>query len=856
MGKKVKIGKQRRDKAYWSAKEIGFRSRASFKLVQLNRKFEFLQKARVCIDLCAAPGSWMQVAKENMPMSSLIIGVDLAPIKPIPGCITMVNDITTDKCRAEIKKELQGWKADIVLHDGAPNVGKSWIHDAYQQSLLTLSSFKLATEFLMKNGTYVTKVFRSKDYQSLLWVFNQFFKKVHSTKPAASRNESAEIFVVCLGYKAPDKIDPRFLDPKYVFSEIEADPDQADKEILNPEKKKKAPAEGYELGATTLFKAAKASEFIMENKPIHVLNNFSEIVLDEQRIANHPKTTQEIRECCKDLKVLGMKELKTLKKWREALRKDFDKTEKDALEQRRIAEQGDQEPEDVNPDDEAEAEEENELQELEDQITNLKEEERKNAKRLKKKKLKEKRKIAERIDLKMILPGDEGPKMEEEGLFRIKDLQSRQDLEKVGEQAPDVVAESDSDDDEPKKKKKKIEKIAREKGKLDRDGLFYKETDSDTASSDEYETEEELDGIGLEAMKGKKVKKMTQKDLDDFNNPSSNPLITDLDHSSVDDKKQRRADLWFSRDIFKGIAEDEELLEEDIKAGIQDLAQKGKKVISKTAQSGTNKNKNDNDSSSSDDDEDDEESGYDEGSDESDFDVEESYKNTKKQAMKEKEGFEVVPVNGDAPPGKKKKKVVLNPEELALGQEMIKSKKRKRELMDAGWNRYMFNDRDCDLPDWFVKEERIHARPILDVDPKVVGEYTDRQKDLNVRTIKKVVEAKARKKRKMYKKLEKAKKKASILMENPDLGNKEKANEIKKMYKKAQSSQKKEVTYVVAKKATASKRAKRPAGMKGLYKQVDPRMKKDNQKKRGNATNKKIQKRRLKGKQANPNAKK
>ena len=80
-----------------------------------------------------------------------------------------------------------------------------------------------------KKSTY----FRSKDYQSLMWVFNQFFRNVHATKPAASRNESAEIFVVCLGYKAPEKIDPKFLDSKHVFSEVEPE-SKKDLELINP----------------------------------------------------------------------------------------------------------------------------------------------------------------------------------------------------------------------------------------------------------------------------------------------------------------------------------------------------------------------------------------------------------------------------------------------------------------------------------------------------------------------------------------------------------------------------------------------------------------------------------------------
>ena len=205
------------------AKEQGYRSRAAFKLTQINRKFSILQNARTVLDLCAAPGGWTQVCSRSLPTdsSSTIVAVDILPIRPMRNVISLLGDITTEKCKAAIRATLQGAGADVVLCDGAPNVGASYDRDAYEQNELALHALKCATEHLRKNGTFVTKLYRSRDYSAYLWVAKQFFRTIQAVKPTASRSQSAEIFLVCTGYVDPDKIAARMFDPKCVFEQVD-----------------------------------------------------------------------------------------------------------------------------------------------------------------------------------------------------------------------------------------------------------------------------------------------------------------------------------------------------------------------------------------------------------------------------------------------------------------------------------------------------------------------------------------------------------------------------------------------------------------------------------------------------------
>ncbi|XP_033118880.1 pre-rRNA 2'-O-ribose RNA methyltransferase FTSJ3-like [Anneissia japonica] len=805
MGKKSKVGKQRKDRYYHLAKETGYRSRSAFKLIQLNRKFQFLQKSRVLVDLCAAPGGWLQVAAKHMPISSQIIGVDLFPIKAIPNVVTFTADITTEKCRQLLKKELKTWKADCIIHDGAPNVGKNWLHDAFSQAQLTLSSLKLSVEFLNKGGWFVTKVFRSKDYQALLWVLYQLFRKVHATKPQASRNESAEIFVVCQGFTAPDKIDQKFFDPKYIFKDVNPDPKKKLTILMDPAKLKKAKAVGYADGDYTQHKAVMISDFLSTNEPIEMLNDCNELVFDSDQLLKHRLTTEEIMQCCRDICVLGRREVRELLQWRSKLRKLLAKCED--TQERSKKEDGDSEQEDK---DDGSSDEEAQINE---ELVKLKAAEKAEAKRKRKDTIKKRRKLREKLQ-KL---GNVGDHLEADdvSLFSLKKIHSKKQLEEIDRGDLDTV-EVDEDEDLAE-----VIELSEDEEDID-SGL-----DSDEA--DLLRQEKSIEEVVVEE---------DQSDYEMEDGEAANPLMVDLEQEDKSSRLERQTNLWFDKEIFSGLENDEDE-DYEISQMTEHYKKEGGSILErKKRQSKKHKITKDEESYSSEEEQEDDSDGEDDkiqkkngpvisgeisGDSDSDYDDEvlvnsKEEKSTKK--AKKRKSFEVVPAEGPVPRQ-------LDPQSLALGTLMATSKKKKREIIEGGFHRYTFNDEG--LPEWFVEDEAKHYKKHLPVTKELVEEYKARLKEINARPIKKVAEAKARKKKKAMMKMEKLKKKAEAITDTVDTSAKEKMNQIKSLYKKAGMGKKKktEVKYVRARKSLAGKKAVRPKGIKGPYKMVDPRMKKE-----------------------------
>jgi 23S rRNA (uridine2552-2'-O)-methyltransferase len=180
------------------ARRQGYRSRAAFKLIEIDQKEGLLKSGMTVVDLGAAPGSWSQVAAAKVGRGGRVVAIDLLEIVPISGVTALRGDFR----EPVLNEALQGAKADVVLSDVSPNL--SGIADVDQARLLELGA--AAVDFCRKalkpDGVFLVKAFHGQAFQELMPLLRRTFGIVKVVKPSASRGESAETYVVARSLRA------------------------------------------------------------------------------------------------------------------------------------------------------------------------------------------------------------------------------------------------------------------------------------------------------------------------------------------------------------------------------------------------------------------------------------------------------------------------------------------------------------------------------------------------------------------------------------------------------------------------------------------------------------------------------
>ena len=184
------------------AEESGYRSRAAFKLKQIDDKFKILKKGQRVLDLGAAPGSWMQVALERVGEKGYVLGVDLLPIAGLEqkNAETMLGDLLENETIDKIK-EKAGDGFDTVLADVAPSTIGIKVLDTGLSAQLDATCLYVAEQTLKKNGSFIVKVLEGKETEKLKQDLKADFKQVKEFKPKASRKGSKETYLIGIGFK-------------------------------------------------------------------------------------------------------------------------------------------------------------------------------------------------------------------------------------------------------------------------------------------------------------------------------------------------------------------------------------------------------------------------------------------------------------------------------------------------------------------------------------------------------------------------------------------------------------------------------------------------------------------------------
>lgn len=187
---------------FWQqAQKDGFRSRATYKLKELDEKEKLIRPGMVVADLGAAPGGWSQWAVDRVGPDGLVVGLDLLPIHPMEGAVFLQGDFREEAVLAELLAALAGREVDLVMSDMAPNTSGIKAVDIPRSIYLSELALDFSHQVLKPGGDLLMKVFQGEGFDTFLKDVRSVFNKVQLKKPQASRGRSVEVYVLARGYK-------------------------------------------------------------------------------------------------------------------------------------------------------------------------------------------------------------------------------------------------------------------------------------------------------------------------------------------------------------------------------------------------------------------------------------------------------------------------------------------------------------------------------------------------------------------------------------------------------------------------------------------------------------------------------
>jgi 23S rRNA (uridine2552-2'-O)-methyltransferase len=201
MGSQWQVEKKK-DPYYKRAKGENYRSRASFKLQQLNKRYKIIKPHKKVLDLGAAPGGWSQIALEKVGEEGIVLGVDLQKIKPFSeeNFRFIRGDFTDSEIQEQILFEFDG-RADAIISDAAPSLSGIKDVDHLRSIDLAVSVLDIADKLLVENGNLLIKVFQGEEFKNLMDKMKKMFKVLKTTKPSSSRKKSSEMYIIGLKFR-------------------------------------------------------------------------------------------------------------------------------------------------------------------------------------------------------------------------------------------------------------------------------------------------------------------------------------------------------------------------------------------------------------------------------------------------------------------------------------------------------------------------------------------------------------------------------------------------------------------------------------------------------------------------------